>query len=545
MEWLYEMHYRLERIGRKSKGTLSHIVAKLRKGLRFALWGWFTQLEDLGKIWGGRGRWLTYGILLGLTGFLMAGVWFSFEWGRHSLAEWRADEALALLDENKTQRALLKARTAYLAYPDDLAFLRVLTKVSLQARTTAFLARAKELTQHEESTAEDVLPLVDTLLEARNLEEADRFLKLARNKGMEQRELEKRLLRMDLLAGEVGRIPALLRATVLVREGSDDPETARAYGALSALWKKPEMRAMALKKLQGWATRTDETGLAALRALALFPELDEVKKEAYRKLLIERGGLRRTDKRERVRLRCLQVFRDTKYLHENDWANALGKAPFSETEKHALRGGILWRLGKEREGKSFLNKSLEAPTPDELPLIDREILFTRDLGLAIRLILKYRERPWLHTRCDALLIDLYRRKGEHKMAAMTAHNLRLVSLRSFPNMLASTAHAKILVSQEYLPEAASEMERLVSRYPHDPNFRVLLGFVYHLSGQNKLATELVARPQRKFPLPLRARAKALRFACLRDLMEEPAQEDIPTREELKALNPVERTLLKI
>jgi len=28
-------------------------------------------------------------------------------------------------------------------------------------------------------------------------------------------------------------------------------------------------------------------------------------------------------------------------------------------------------------------------------------------------------------------------------------------------------------------------------------------------------------------------------------MEEPAQEDIPTSEELKALDPVERTLLKI
>ncbi len=545
MEWLYEMHYRLERIGRKAKGALSHVVAKLRKGLRFALWGWFTRLEDLGGIWGGRGRWLTYGILVGLAGFLMAGVWFLFGWGRHSLAEWRADEALALLDENKTRSALLKARTAYLAYPDDLVFLRVLTKVSLKARTSTFLARAKELTRHEDSTAEDVLPLVDALLEARNLEEADRFLKLARNKGLEQRELEKRLLRMDLLAGAAGRIPALFRATALVREGADDPETARAYGALSALWKKPEMRTTALKKLQEWATRNDETGLAALRALAFFPEMEEGKKEAYRKLLIERGGLRRTDKREQVRLQRLQVFRDTKYLHENDWAHVLSKSPFSEAEKHALRGGILWRLGKEQEGKSFLNKSLVAPTSDELPLIDSEILFTGDLDLTIRLILKYRERPWLHTRCDALLIDLYRRNKEHKMAAITAGNLRLVSLRSLPNMLASTAHAKILVSREYLPEATSEMERLVSRYPHDPNFRVLLGFVYHLSGQNKLATELVARPQEEFPLALRARAKALRFACLRDLMEEPPQEDVPTREELKALDPAERKLLKI
>ena len=321
------------------------------------------------------------------------------------MAEWRADEALALLDENKTQRALLKARTAYLAYPEDLDFLRIVTKVSREARAADYRERAEELARREDSTAEDVLPLVDDLLEAGNLEEADRFLKLSRDKGMEKRELEKRLLRMDLLAGSAGRIPALLRASALVREGADDPETARAYAALCALWKKPEQRKEALKKLQGWAARDDETGLAALRALAFFPELDEVKKEAYRKLLIEKGGLRMADEREETRLRFLQATQDTKYLKEYDWGKALNTAPFSETEKLALHGGILWRLGREEEGKTLLNKSLEAPSAAELPLVDREILFTGDLDLTIRLLLKYRERPWLRTRCDALLIN--------------------------------------------------------------------------------------------------------------------------------------------
>ena len=126
MKWLYELHFRLERIGKKAKGSLSHFVARLRQRLRYVLWGWFTRLENLGR----HGRWLTFGTLAALAGILVAGVWFLFGWGRHSLAEWRANEAIALLDENKTEEALLKARTAYIAYPDDLYFLRVATRAS-------------------------------------------------------------------------------------------------------------------------------------------------------------------------------------------------------------------------------------------------------------------------------------------------------------------------------------------------------------------------------------------------------------------------------
>ena len=89
------------------------------------------------------------------------------------------------------------------------------------------------------------------------------------------------------------------------------------------------------------------------------------------------------------------------------------------------------------------------------------------------------------------------------------------------------------------------MERLVAKYPHDPNFRELLGFAYHLLGKHRLALELVALPPEEFPLARRARAKALRLACLRELIEEPAKEDLPTREELRTLDPLERELLKI
>ncbi len=544
-ESLYELHFRLERRWKKAKGSLSHVAPKFRQGLRNTAWEWFTRFWDLRKVWGGRGRWMTYGTLAGLASVLVACVWFLFGWGRHSLAEWRAEDALALLDENKTQRALLKARTAYLAYPENLDFLRIVTKVSREARAADYRERAEELAQREDSTAEDVLPLVDDLLNAGNLKQAERFLKVAREKGMERRELVKRLLRMDLLAGSPGRIPALLRASAMVRDGADDPETARTYAALCTLWKNPELRKEALEKLQGWTARDDETGLAALRALTSFPELDEVKKEAYRKLLIERGGLRMTDKREEARLRFLQNSQDAKYLMENDWEKALGAAPFSTTEKLALHGGILWRLGREVEGKTFLNKSLSVPTPTELPLVDREILFTGDLDLTIRLLLKYRERPWLQTRCDGLLINLYHRKKEKKMAAITANGLLLASLRSQPNLLAMTARSKIFVSREHLPEAASEMERLVSRYPHDPNFRELLGFAYHLLGKHRLALELVARPPEESPITQRARAKALRLACLRELKEEPAKEDTATRKELQTLDPLERELLKI
>ena len=87
----------------------------------------------------------------------------------------------------------------------------------------------------------------------------------------------------------------------------------------------------------------------------------------------------------------------------------------------------------------------------ELPLFDREILFTDGLGPAIRLILQYREYPRLNSHCEALLFDLYRRKGEHKMAAITSHKLCMVSLRSLPNMLASRAKQKSWSTKNTFP----------------------------------------------------------------------------------------------
>jgi hypothetical protein len=546
MKWLYELHFRLERLWKKVKGSLSHVTPQLRTGLRNAVWEGFTRFWDLNKVWGGRGRWLTYGTLAGLAGVLAASVWFLFGWGRHSLAEWRADEALALLDENKTGEALLKARTAYLAYPGDLDFLRVVTRASREAKAADYRARAEELGRREDSSAEDVLQLVDDLLDARNLEDAERFLKIAREKGMERTELGKRLLRMDLLAGSAGRIPALFRASALVREGADDPETARAYAALCTLWKKPELREEALKKLREWSERQDETGFAALQALSLFPEVDEIERNFYSKALSGRIKTGYVDKSGQARLSFLQASRDPKWLEKNDWKESLAVAPFGNSEKLALEGGILWRLGSREEGQTLLNKSLIAPDSTELSVIEREILSTGNPNLAIQLFLKYRERPWLRNRCDALLINLYRKANQNEMAEITADNLRLISLRSQPGLLAEAARGKILVSRKHLPEAATEMERLVAKYPHDPDFRELLGFAYHLLGEHRLAMELVAHPPEEFPLPRRARAKALRVACLRELNgKNPPKEELPSPEELETLEPIERELLKI
>jgi len=546
MKWLYELHFRLERTGKKAKGILSHLVAKFRQGLRYALWGWFTRFEDLGKVWGGHGRWMTFGTLATLASILVAGVWFLFGWGRHSLAEWRANEAIALLDENKTEEALLKARTAYIAYPDDLYFLRVATRASRKAKSADYRTRAEELARHEDSSAEDVLQLVDDFLAARNLADAERFLKIAREKGMKGTGLQKRLLRMDLLAGSAGRIPALFRASTLVREGADDPETARAYAALCALWKKPELREEALKKLREWSERKDDVGLASLQALSLFPEVNEIERDFYSKALLERVKTEDIDKIQQARLNFLQSSRNTKWLENNDWKESLATTPFSKTEKLALSGGILWRLGSREEGKALLSKSLIAPNSNELLIVEREILSTGNPNLAIQLFLKYREKPWLRNRCDALLINLYRKANQNEMAEITAKDFRLISLRSQPSLLAETARAIILVSREHLSEVATEMERLVAKYPHDPDFRELLGFAYHLLGRHRLALELVAHPPEEFPLDRRARAKALRVACQRELKSKDLpKEELPSVEELENLEPIERELLKI
>jgi hypothetical protein len=133
-----------------------------------------------------------------------------------------------------------------------------------------------------------------------------------------------------------------------------------------------------------------------------------------------------------------------------------------------------------------------------------------------------------------------------KMEEITADNLRLISLRSQPGLLTEAARAKIFASRKHLPEVNTEMERLVAKYPHDPDFRELLGFSYHLLEKHQLALELVAHPPVEFPLARRARAKALRVACLRELKSKnPPKEELPSAEELETLDPIERELLKM
>ena len=545
--YLYKFLFSLERIWQRAGGrNIFYWVAKLKKALRLKLWANFMKFWGFRKRWGGHGRWMTFGTLAALAGIFVAGVWFLFGWGRHSLAEWRANEAIALLDENKTEEALLKARTAYISYPDDLYFLRVATRANREAKTADYRTRAEELARHEDSSAEDVLQLVDDLLDARNLTDAERFLKFAREKGMKRSELEKRLLRMDLLAGSAGQIPALFRASALVRKGADDPETARAYAALCALWKKPELREEALKKLREWSERKDDVGLASLQSLSLFPELDEIERDFYGKALLERFKTENIDEMAQARLNFLQSSRDTKWLEKNDWKESLAASPFSETEKLALSGGILWRMGRHEEGKALLEKSLTGPNSNELQIVEREILSTGNPNLAIELFQKYRERPWLRNRCNALLINLYRKANQNEMAEITADNLHLVSLRSQPDLLAEAARSKILSNRKYLPEVATEMERLVAQYPHDPEFRTLLSFCYHLLEEHQLALELIAHPPEGFPISLRARAKALRAACLRELkIKITPKEELPSVEELESLEKIERKLLKI
>ena len=216
------------------------------------------------------------------------------------------------------------------------------------------------------------------------------------------------------------------------------------------------------------------------------------------------------------------------------------------TEKHALSGGVLWRIGQVDEGKRRLKESLQTSSLEELPLLEGEILSTGDLNLAISLLLRYRQSPWMQNRCDALLIDLYRRAKHAESAEQTAKNFSLASLRSKPNALAATARAKILVSEDHLGEAGVELERLVAKYPFDPEFRELLGLIYHLQDKHRFALELVPESPKEFPLQLRARIKGLRYACLQDLEKKsPPLEEFPDEKEREALDPRERELLGI
>jgi hypothetical protein len=189
---------------------------------------------------------------------------------------------------------------------------------------------------------------------------------------------------------------------------------------------------------------------------------------------------------------------------------------------------------------------LQACSLEELPLLETEILSTGDLNLAISLLLRYRQYPWLKNSSDAVLIDLYRRANRIESAEQTAKDFSLASLRSKPNLLAATARAKILVSEEHLGEAGAELERLVAKYSLEPDFRELLGLIYHLRDKHRFALELVPEAPQEFPLQLRARIKGLRYACLRKLEKKsPPATEFPDQKEREALDPRERELLGI
>ena len=91
-----------------------------------------------------------------------------------------------------------------------------------------------------------------------------------------------------------------------------------------------------------------------------------------------------------------------------------------------------------------------------------------------------------------------------------------------------------------------ELERLVAKYPFDPEFRELLGLIYHLQDKHRLALELVPESPKEFPLHLRARIKGLRYACLQVFEKKsPPLEEFPDEKEREALDPRERELLGI
>ena len=547
MNWWYEFRFLLERIWKKlGASNLKIGLAKFRMVGVNLLFGWFFFLWEFHKRWNGHGRWVTYGALLAIVASLGGGGWLLAKEARYRMAVWRAAEAEKLLKEGELQTAVMKAGSAYLAYPDNLSFLRLVTEASRQAKANDYPNLARKLAGHPNAKLQEVLQLTDDLIAGGDIEGAGRWLRKARELGLSSSEDFKRLLQLELLAGKAGRLPALVRASVLVEQGVEDPDVAVAYAGLCTLWKAPEQRTQALDRLQAWAEREDEVGMAALQALLSFPELEKEKRDFYSEKLTTRNQEKPNYENIKNKLVFLRKTRDLKYLKENDWASDLRETTFDEIEKLALRGGILRRLGKIEEGERCLRNSLRQVDPEKSSLVESEILSTGDLGLTIDLLLKYRQNPWLQIRSDALLIDLYRRAERNSDAEQTAGNLSLAYLRHNPNLLASAARAKILVSRDHLQECRAEAERLVAKYSHDPDFRELLGLVYHLQGEQAKALEILLPAKEEYPLKRRARIKCLRWACIRDLKQKsPSSEDYPSKEERNALEEVERELLKI
>jgi hypothetical protein len=276
MKWWYELRFLLERIWRKMRNLWPSIwLAKLRVGVTEVFFGCFLFFWDFRKRWNGYGAWAVYPSLLAVICVLAVGGWFLAKEGRYQMAALRADQAAELLDSNQTQEARLKALSAFLSYPDDLDFLRLAAKSSREAKASDYRMLAEQMASHPDATVEDVLLLVDDFLVIGNIDQAERWLRLAREKGLDPKERAKRFLRLDLLAGKAGRLPALLRASAMVSEGMEDPEVAMAYASLCSLWKAPEQRLLALDKLKAWTERDDQAGLVALQALSFFPELEE------------------------------------------------------------------------------------------------------------------------------------------------------------------------------------------------------------------------------------------------------------------------------
>ena len=160
MNWWYEFRFLLERIRKKlGASNLKVGLAKFRMVGVNLLFGWFFFLWEFRKRWNGHGRWVTYGALLAIVASLGGGAWLLAKEARYRMAVWRAAEAEKLLKEGELQTAVMKAGSAYLAYPDNLPFLRLVTEASRQAKANDYSNLARKLAGHPNAKLQEVLQL--------------------------------------------------------------------------------------------------------------------------------------------------------------------------------------------------------------------------------------------------------------------------------------------------------------------------------------------------------------------------------------------------
>ncbi|MFP6901058.1 MAG: hypothetical protein VCA36_08945 [Opitutales bacterium] len=474
------------------------------------------------------------------------GAWFGYGVFRREMAEWRQRQALALLDQNKTHEALLNIQASIIAYPDDVDFLRSLTRAAREAGDPFYFDWAQQLAERGESTSDEVLVLVDDLMEAGDFIEAEKWLQVARSKGLADMAYAERALTLNLRAGRPGSLPALLIARRLVEDGSEAPEVASAYAGLSLMMGDDALRKEAYGRLRKWAVRKDDLGTVSLRWLVRFPELSETERTGLQAILANRltEGKEVEDSRS-------QVLREVNLaLSQNppSWDDALSrvlhhKGLFSGAESKALEAAILWRKGSEQEARKAFGLAIGMAELEDFSLVESEVWATGDPLIAVTLLEKYAQRPGTKLLAEALLIPLRGRLAQYAEARLLANRVNLDRFRSLPEILAEVARWKVLLGEDDWAEATNELERLVSRFPLHPKYRRDLAFAYHRLEQHRMVLELVPAPSSKAAVLPRARAKALRFACLRKLGAETSDGDRLTVEELAILHPIERKLL--